>query len=57
MAKLVRFDVGNGETVLIEVDEVADLNPEVIEPVSRVPGEIAAQARQTFSEAIRPLAH
>ena len=56
MAKLVRFDVGNGETVLIEVDEVADLNPEVIEPVSRVPGEIAAQARQTFSEAIDDIA-
>jgi len=56
MAKLVSFDVGNGEMVLIEVDEVTDLSHEVIEPVSRVPGEIAAQARKTFSEAIDEIA-
>lgn len=56
MAKLVSFDVGNGETILIEVDEVADLGSEIIEPVSKVHGEIAAQARQTFSEAIDNIA-
>lgn len=56
MSKLVEFDVGNGETILIEVDEVADLDTAVIEPVSRSPGEIAAKARQTFSEAIDDIA-
>lgn len=49
MAKLVEFDVGDGETILIEVDEVES---DEIEPVSRNPGEIAAKARQTFTEAI-----
>ena len=53
MTKLVEFDVGNGETVLIEVDEVA---AEEIEPVSKIPGEIAAKARQTLSEALDGIA-
>jgi hypothetical protein len=42
MTKLVKFDVGGGETVLIEVE---DIESEEIEPVSKSPGELAAQAR------------
>ena len=52
MAKLVKFDLGNGETVLIEVE---DVESEGIEPVSRRPGEVAAQAKKTFSEALDSL--
>lgn len=53
MTKLVRFDVGNGETVLVEVDEVAT---DGIKPVSKLPGELAAKARQTLSEALDGIA-
>lgn len=49
MTKLVKFDVGDGQTVLVEVDEVES---EEIEPVSKSPGELAARARQTLSEAL-----
>lgn len=49
MARLVRFDVGNGESVLIEVD---DIQSDEIKPVSKAPGEIAAKAKQTFAEAL-----
>lgn len=53
MTKLVKFDVGDGETVLIEVE---DVESEAIEPVSRSPGELAARARQTLSEALDGIA-
>jgi chaperonin cofactor prefoldin len=49
MAKLVKFDVGDGETVLIEVEAVES---EEVKPVSKSPGEIAAKARKTFAEAL-----
>lgn len=49
MTKLVEFDVGDGQTVLIEVEEVKS---EEIEPVSKSPGELAAKARKTLSEAL-----
>ncbi|MCC5899867.1 MAG: hypothetical protein JJU32_18360 [Phormidium sp. BM_Day4_Bin.17] len=52
MAKLVEFDLGNGETVLIEVE---DVESDGIKPVSKRPGEVAAQARKTFSEALNNL--
>ncbi|HEY9818830.1 MAG TPA: CU044_2847 family protein [Candidatus Obscuribacterales bacterium] len=49
MTKLVQFDLGDGESILMEVDEVES---DEITPVSKSPGEIAAQARQTFSQAM-----
>ncbi|KOP23033.1 hypothetical protein AMR41_28235 [Hapalosiphon sp. MRB220] len=49
MTKLVKFDVGDGQTVLIEVEEVKS---EEIKPVSKSPGELAAKARKTLSEAL-----
>lgn len=49
MARLVEFDLGNGETVLIEVE---DVESDGIEPVSKRPGEVAAQAKKTFAEAL-----
>jgi hypothetical protein len=49
MTKLVEFDVGDGQTVLIEVEEVKS---EEIKPVSKSPGEVAAKARKTLSEAL-----
>lgn len=52
MAKLVRFDLGDGETILMEVDEI---DSDEIRPVSKSPGEIAAQARQTFDNALSGL--
>jgi len=53
MTKLVRFDAGDGATVLIEVEEVAS---DAVKPVAKKPGELAAQARQTLSEAIDGIA-
>ena len=53
MSKLVKFDVGDGETVLIEVE---DVESEEIEPISKSPGELAAKARQTLSEALDDIA-
>jgi Trypsin-co-occurring domain 1 len=53
MAKLVEFDVGDGQFVLVEVDEVAS---EEIEPVSRMPGQLAAKARKTLNEALDDIA-
>lgn len=53
MTKLVEFDLGNGETVLIEVEEVKS---DGIKPVAKLPGEIAAKARQTLSQALDEIA-
>jgi Trypsin-co-occurring domain 1 len=53
MTKLVKFDVGDGETVLVEVEDVPS---EDIQPVSKEPGELAAKARQTLSEALDTMA-
>jgi chaperonin cofactor prefoldin len=53
MAKLVEFDVGDDETVLIEVE---DVESEEIEPVSKSPGELAAKARQSLSAALDGIA-
>jgi len=53
MTKLVKFDVGDGQTVLIEVEEVES---EEIRPVSKSPGELAAKARKTLSEALDGIA-
>ncbi len=53
MTKLVKFDVGDGETVLIEVE---DVESEEIVPVSKSPGELAALARQTLSTALNDIA-
>jgi len=49
MARLVEFDVGNGQSVLIEVE---DVQSDEIKPVSKRPGAIAAQAKQTFDQAL-----
>jgi len=53
MTKLVKFDVGEGQTVLVEVDEV---KADGVKPVSKLPGELAARARQTLSEALDDIA-
>jgi len=53
MTQLVKFDVGDGQTVLIEVEEVES---EEIRPVSKSPGELAAKARKTLSEALDGIA-
>lgn len=52
MAKLVEFDLGDGESILMEVDEV---DSDDIEPVSKEPGEVAAKARETFDKALSGL--
>ena len=49
MARLVEFDVGNGQSVLIEVE---DVQSDEVKPVSKRPGKIAAQAKQTFDQAL-----
>jgi Trypsin-co-occurring domain 1 len=53
MSKLVRIDVGDGQTVLVEVEEVAS---EDIEPVTKSPGELAAKARRSLTEALDGIA-
>jgi chaperonin cofactor prefoldin len=52
MTKLVEFQVGEGKTILIEVDEVES---DEIRPVSKSPGDIAAKARKTFAEALETI--
>ncbi len=50
MTDLIEFDVGNDRTVFIEVDRVTTSGE--VTPCTRNPGEIAAKAGQTFSEAL-----
>lgn len=52
MTKLVEFKVGDGESILVEVE---DVESDEIKPASKSPGEIAAQASKTFSEALESL--
>ncbi|NEP03249.1 MAG: hypothetical protein F6K58_32355 [Symploca sp. SIO2E9] len=49
MAQLVEFDAGDGEKILVEIEDVAS---EEIQPVSKTPGEIAAKAGITFAKAL-----
>jgi hypothetical protein len=53
MSKLVKIDVGDGQTVLVEVEDVAS---EDIEPVTKSPGELAAKARRSLSDALDGIA-
>lgn len=50
--KLVEFDVGDGRTVLMEVEEIKSRN---IDSVSISGREIAAKARKSFSDALKTL--
>ncbi|MEM9567029.1 MAG: CU044_2847 family protein [Cyanobacteria bacterium P01_E01_bin.34] len=50
MTKLVKFDLGNGETVDIEVEDIQ--TEAEIQPCALTPGEVAARARKTFNEAL-----
>jgi translation elongation factor EF-G len=52
MTKLVEFQVGDGESIFVEVEDVESAD---IKPVSKKPGEIAAKARKTFGEALDTL--
>lgn len=49
MTQLVEFDVGDGQTILVEVQDVASKD---LKPISKAPGEIAAKAKKTFEEAL-----
>ena len=49
MTKLVEFEVGDGQTVFIEVEDVAS---DAVKPVSKLPGALASKARQTLGEAL-----
>ena len=51
--KLVEFDVGDGQSVLIEVEDVQSKG---VKPVAIAPGEIAAKAQQSFEESLKALA-
>ncbi len=52
MTQLVEFTVGDGETILVEVEDVGS---DDLEPIAKTPGEIAARARRTFEQALDPL--
>lgn len=52
MSNLVEFQVGDDETILVEVE---DVESDEIKPVAKRPGEIAAKAGKTFVEALEPL--
>lgn len=51
--KLVEFDVGDGQTVLIEVEDVPSKG---VKPVAIAPGEIAAKAKQSFEDSLQTIA-
>jgi Trypsin-co-occurring domain 1 len=53
MTKLVEFEVGDGQTVFIEVEDVASTT---IKPVSVLPGDVAAKAKKTLGEALDHIA-
>lgn len=50
MSKLVKFDVGDGSTVFIEVEDVTTDGE--IEPCARTEDRIAYKARQKFDDAL-----
>ena len=53
MKKLVEFSVGDGQTILAEIDEIES---DAIKRVSRRPADkIAEQAKQTFEQAMENL--
>ena len=57
MTRLVEFQVEEGNSVLVEVE---DVESDELTPAAKVPGEIAAQAEKTFGEAIEriePMIH
>ena len=47
--KLVEFQVGNGESILVEVE---DIESDGIKPASKKPGEIAIKAGKSISDAL-----
>lgn len=49
MTQLVEFKAGNGEKILVEVENVAS---EELKPVAKDPGEIAAEAGISFAKAL-----
>lgn len=49
MARLVEFQVGEDESILVEVE---DVESDSIRPASKSPGEIAIKAKKTFAEAL-----
>lgn len=49
MTQLVEFDLGNNESILVEVDNLASKD---LKPISKAPGEIAAKAQKTFADAL-----
>jgi hypothetical protein len=52
MTKLVEFQMGDGEPLFVEVE---DVESDAIQPVAKRPGEIAAKAKKTFGEALDSL--
>ena len=57
MKRLVEFDVGNGETIIAEVEVSADTEPGIV-PAGR-PGELISKATMTLGDAfdrLRPVA-
>lgn len=52
MTRLVEFQMGEGEPLFVEVE---DVESDAIQPVAKRPGEIAAQAKKTFGEALDTL--
>lgn len=49
MAKLVEFNVGEDDTILVEVE---DVESDGIKPASKRPGEMAIKAGKSISEAL-----
>ena len=57
MTRLVEFQVDDGDSILVEVE---DVESDELTPASKVPGEIAIRAEKTFGEAlerIEPMIH
>lgn len=52
MAKLVEFQVGDGDVILVEVE---DVETKGLQPVSITPGKFAAEAKKTFEQSLANL--
>ncbi|MGL4497898.1 MAG: CU044_2847 family protein [Planktothrix sp.] len=55
MKHLVEFEVGDGQTILVEVEDVGDGQEKKLKPIAKPPGKIAAQAAKTFEQAMGTL--
>lgn len=55
MKQLVEFKVGDGQTILVEVEVFPDAKQREFQPISKGPKELVAQATKSLDEAMENL--